>query len=234
MARTKNPAREKKKRKSKTQRSLERHGLHVAASTANNTAQRESDSDNNDDDDDEYVGGGRIFDINDEEKDDEEEEPLLRLTGKPLRESYAQYHEILKEDRHIERWRPREDDSGPLHVFMEAAGSDEEEFHDEQQLTRMQNRIAATVQQARETLSEECLTHIFGDQHDTSTPNGRLFYTALQRFNALQGAKEQEGVLFTIVAGSLLRRVTLGEEALHNEQVKTPYERGDNVWNVKH
>jgi hypothetical protein len=46
MARAKNQAR-KKKRKSKTTRSLERHGLNVVASTANDTTQRESDSDNN-------------------------------------------------------------------------------------------------------------------------------------------------------------------------------------------
>jgi hypothetical protein len=129
----------------------------------------------------------------------------------------------------IKEWGPANDDRLSS-VFWDF---EEDVSHlDDPVLVRMQQNLPRLLQELRRYFSLECLKDIFGTNQDLATINGRLCYLALKRFRELDSVKYQESVIFTLVAGYLLRQVTHGDEALHHEQIDepatTPWE---NIWN---
>ena len=228
--------RQSKQRESKGRRklrqSLAQKGVRLNSRVAD--SQTYVSDDNDDDDEDYYEEGEREAERNARGNRDNEidaETDRIKLTGESPKISYELYHDILQTDLSIKEWGP-EDDDRLSSVFWDF---DEDVSNiDEPVLVRMRQNLPRWLQDLRRHFSKECLTDIFGTNQDLDTINGRLFYHAIKRFHELDRIKYQESVLFTLVAGCLLRQVTQDDEALHQEQIDEPATtRSENVWNFR-
>jgi hypothetical protein len=189
----------------------------------------ESSDDSDSDNDSEYSDSSktrRRQTVWDEVSENEVAEKLT-LTDLPIRESYMLYNEILQIDECIKHWS-----TNPLidNIFLDYNPEDVQV--DDDQLERMKNRFPDEIRKAREMMQEKCLFDIFGDEQDVETYQGRFMYRALSKFNELPTRLEQEAVLFTIVAGTLLRSVVGNNKTLEREQITEPFEASENVWNL--
>ena len=177
-----------------------------------------------------------IIDENDNEDDDNDDlyvEPdgssvlvtgRVVLTDLPIAESYQLYHTWLTRDVSIMQWGSDND------IQMIFADNEENDVEvDQNQLGRMKRNFPDELRKARDIMSEPCLEEIFGVVRDVNKFEGRLTYRALKKFNNLSSKLEQEAVLFTIVSGAMLHRVSLrpGDDLEYQIQRIT----NGNIWN---
>ena len=192
-------------------------------------SRRSRDSDDNTDDSDNCP----VWDDPDRLREEgvipsaEEALNTVALTGKSISDSYAYYSRILECDKSFRQGNtvdPR------ITVFIEH--TPEQVWVDDVLLARIKRHIEPEYQKAREVMGADLVSNIFGINHDMETFDGRYVYRALTRFNNLATIFEKETVLFSVVAGVVLRQQSLiDSQEVYQEQVLDQEEQTACVWN---